>query len=137
MKRQILFLLFLLIGVSCNRHGCKNTNPIFDRYAPSSREYKQAILDQLRYTDGSNLTYTVGKYEELDNKGYLLVDVKSADLCVMMILDVTKDSKGVEGIVKNKGKGYRGAELSDVVLAPVMDEKDIRFELISVGQIID
>lgn len=139
MKKQILILLLLLISVSCNRPNCNctNTNPVFERHPPASNEYKQAILDQLRYIDGSSLIYRVDKYEELGSKGYLLVDVQSDDLCVMMILDVTKDSKGVGGIVKNKGKGYKGAELSDVAFAPVMNGKDIRFELISVGKIID
>ena len=139
MKKQfpILVLLALIVCISCDRPKCNNTNPIFDKFEPLSNEYKRELLDQLDHTDNSLLTYWLDKYEENSQNKYLYVNVQSENLCAIMVLDVKAASKGIDNIIKNKGKGYIGAELCNVSFYPVRNETGIRMELISVGAIKD
>ena len=48
MKRipaSILTMLGVVIFMTgCDRPGCKNTNPIFDKYSPQTKEYKDELV---------------------------------------------------------------------------------------------
>src|SRR6478736_3741671 len=109
---QILIVLFLLSAiVSCDRPACKNTNTIFDKYSPDTKEYKDELVNQLTLVDKSKLTYWMDTYLEENNSKFIYAYVQGNGLCAKIILAVNSSDKGIEGILKNKGLGYSGAEL--------------------------
>ena len=105
-------LLFLV--ASCDRRECKNTNPIFDKFSPDTKEYKEELVKQLAKVDKSKLTYWMDTYQEGDSSQYIHAHIQGDGLCAKVVLIINDSEKGIEGLLKNKGMGYGGAELKDL-----------------------
>jgi len=105
---------FLLFITSCDRPACKNTNKIFDNYAPDTKEYKDELVVQLSKVDKSKLTYWVDFYQKNNNAEYIHAHIQSKEICATIILTVNESTKGIEELLKNKGGGYAGAQLEDL-----------------------
>ena len=62
-KTLTIFCLLTSI-VSCDRPVCKNTNAIFDKYSPDTKEYNDELVKQLAKVDKSKLTYWMDTYQK-------------------------------------------------------------------------
>jgi hypothetical protein len=142
MKKRLHYLLCLLLLAiisaltSCNRQECKNTNPVFEKNAPDSRDYKKELAKLLKSTDRAKLRYWLDRYEEKHEQGYMRVNVQGADICAIAVLTV-QNWKGIENIKKWKGMGYRGAELVNLGIEIYQDSVNTEFFYTGLEKIID
>jgi len=113
LKTVTIFSVSIFI-VSCDRPECKNINPVFDKYSPETREYKNELVKHLKRIDNSKLSYWLDKYQEDDSLQYLHVFIQGDGLCAKGVVTVNKWDDKLEGIHKAKGKGYSGAELTNL-----------------------
>lgn len=130
------FILCCVI-ISCNQEECNNTNPIFDQTLPENNDYKKELAIQLSLTNKEKLTYFLEGYQEKNGQRYLYVAIKGDSLCAKGILSVPKEEPKLKGILKNKGKGYIGAELKNLSFKIHQDSSNINFIFKDVESIID
>jgi len=118
MTKILTFILtifgLLILMASCDRRECVNTNPIFDKFSPDTKEYKDELVKQLAKIDKSKLTYWMDTYQEGENSQYIHAHIQGDGLCAKIILVINDSKKGIEGLLTNKGKAYGGAELKDL-----------------------
>ena len=135
--RQIVFSFFFFVClISCDRPVCKNTNPIFDKYQPVSKEYKLELIKQLSIVDKSKLTYWFKEYTGNENKEQLHFHIQSKELCAVLVLDMEQWNK-LEHFRKVKGGGYRGAEFVDLQFDIEQDSLNPKFVYRNLSRIID
>lgn len=101
---------FICYGLaSCDRPDCANTNPVFANYAADEEAYKQELIRVMDAEKGS-LRYWLKSYQKLGEEESITVYVQNERICAIGTFKV-ENWKGIEGIRKSEGKGYRGAEL--------------------------
>ncbi len=136
-KTLTIFCLLSFI-ISCGRPVCKNTNPIFDEYAPETKKYKDELVKQLAIVDKSKLTYWMDNYREDSNaQKYIQAHIQGDELCAKIVLLVRGSTKGIEGILKTKGMSYSGAVLKDLKFDIRQDSISTEFIFQEVGWILD
>lgn len=135
--KSLSFVCLLAILFSCDRPVCKNTNPIFDKYTPEKKEFKDELVKQLAKVDKSKLSYWMDKYQEKNKSQYLWVNIQGDGLCAEMVLKVNESHKGIEGILENKGKGYGGAELENLKFDIKQDRLKTEFSFKEISGIAD
>jgi hypothetical protein len=108
-----VFCLLTFI-VSCDRPICKNTNTIFDNFTPDRKEYKDELVKELEKIDKTKLTFWMENYQEIGKSQFIYVNIQGDGLCAKIVLTIESSKKGIEGILKNKGDGYIGAELENL-----------------------
>jgi hypothetical protein len=117
MRTKINFLLALVtlatLFIGCDRPVCKNTNPLFDKYSPDSREYKAELVNQLGIVDKSKLTYWFNAYAESNGQEQVFFNIQGDGLCAVIVLDVEEWGK-LEKLRQKKGLGYRGAKFTNL-----------------------
>lgn len=126
-----------LLTVGCDTPTCKNTNSTFDKYAPDTKEYKDELVKQLATVDKSKLTYWMDTYQEDNNSKYINALIQGDGLCAKIVLTVNDSGKGIEDILKNKGKGYHGAQLEDLKYDIKQDSTSIEFVFQEISGIVD
>lgn len=131
----VVFLLTFII--SCDRPVCKNTNTIFDKYSPDTKEYKDELVKQLAKVNKSKLSYWIDTYQEVNNSEYIHAHIQGDGLCAKIVLVVNGADKGIEGIIKTKGMGYRGAELEDLKFEIKQDSTSTEFIFQEISGIVD
>ena len=127
----------LSLTVSCDRPQCKNTNPVFDKFSPDEKEYKDELVKQLKVVDNSKLSYWLDKYQEDDSLQYLHVFIQGDGLCAKGIVTIKKLDDKLEGIQKAKGMGYSGAELTNLKFDIYQDSTKTELVYKSLDGIVD
>lgn len=127
----------LIFIVSCDRPVCKNTNVIFDKFTPETKEYKDELIKQIAKVDKNKLTYWMKSYQENDNSESINVNIQGDSLCAIIVLKIASSKNGIEGILKNKGKGYIGAELKNLKFEIEKDSASTEFVFDEISGIID
>ena len=135
-KTMTFFSLMTFI-VSCDRPVCKNTNTIFDKYSPNAKEFIDELVKQLATVDKSKLTYWMDTYQENNDAKLINVHIQGYGLCAKIVLTINSSDKGIEGIVKNKGMDYRGAELEDLKFNIKQDSTSTEFIFQEISGIVD
>ena len=135
-KTLSVFYLFIFI-VSCERPVCNNENPIFDTYSPNEKEYKDELAKQLAKVDKAQLTYWLDTYKEDGSTKYISAHVQGEKLCAQIVLTINGSEKGIEGILRNKGKGYTGAELKNLKFNLNQDSEGTEFVFQEISSIVD
>lgn len=130
MKSKIS-LFNVLIGITtliiaCDRPECKNTNQVFDEFAPDSREYKTELIKQLENTDYSKLTYWFKEYVESNGEELLFFNIQGDGLCAVIVLNV-EDWKKLEALREAKGVSFSGAEFINLKFDIQQDSANIMF----------
>ena len=131
-----IFVLTILV-TGCDRPTCKNTNPVFDKYSPDAKEYKDELVKQLATVDKSKLTYWMDTYQADNNSQYINAHIQGDGLCAKIVLTINSSDKGIEGIIKTKGMGYRGAELEDLKFDIKQDSTSTEFIFQEISGIVD
>ena len=93
MKKNLIkiitaFSIFIFI-VSCDRTKCTNTNVIFDKFTPETKEYKDELLKQISKVDKTKLTYWMKSYQENDNSQSINVNIQGDSLCAVIALKIS------------------------------------------------
>lgn len=127
----------LLFMAGCDRPPCTNTNPVFDRFSPGAKEYKDELVKQLAAVDKSKLTYWINAYEEDNGSEYLLANIQGDGLCAKILLSVKDSQKGIEGVLKRKGDSYIGAQLEDLKFSIAQDSVNTEFIFQEISGIAD
>lgn len=135
--KTISVFYILIFIVSCDRPACKNENSIFDTYSPNQKEYKDELAIQLAKVDKSKLTYWLDTYKEDGSKKYINAHIQGEGLCAQIVLTINGSEKGIEGILKNKGRGYTGAELENLKFNLKQDSQITEFVFQEVSRIVD
>ncbi len=133
----LLFSGALLAATSCTSNACRNTNPVFDSYSPSTKQYKEELAKQLESIDKSKLTYRLESYQENSDGRYLVVKLQGDGLCARIPLAVTASQNGIERILANKGAGYRDAELKNLRFDIQQNGTNTQFIFAGVDGVID
>jgi len=129
-----LFVLFFVI--SCKSPQCKNKNVVFDKFGPSSRDYKEELIKQLGAVDHSKINFLFHECFSTNGKNYLIFFVRSDSLCANAIL-LIRSWTGIENIEKTKGKGYRGAEFKNLKFDIYRDSLQTELVFKSADKIFD
>ena len=130
-----LFLgIFLL---SCNKPKCTNKNLVFDKYSPQEKEYKNELAKQLKSIDNAQLTYFLDKYQEINNKKFLSIEIQGQDLCAKILVEIRTQNDKIANILKAKGLGYSGAELKNLKIDIQQEETTFAFVYENLEAIID
>lgn len=134
---KLLTIAFTLVFItSCDRPVCKNTNTVFDRFSPETKEYKDELVKQLKQVDNSKLSYWLDKYQETDTQELLYISIQGDGLCAKGVVTVKQWNK-IEGIKRTKGKGYIGAKLKNLKLDIYQDSANTELIYKDVDRIID
>lgn len=112
---KFLAIAAIALAVSCAKHECLNTNPVFDNNSPESVAYKQELINQLK--KGGKFSFILTRYAEKGGVPQLYVDVHGSSLCAKATITVTKPDNALYPIIRNKGIGYHGAELEDLTFS--------------------
>ncbi len=135
---SILTIFGLLIFMTgCDRPECKNTNAIFDKFSPDTKEYKDELVKQLATVDKSKLTFWIDGYKEENNSKYILANIQTEGLCAKIFLSVKDSKKGIEGVIDKKGVSYIGAELEDLKFDIKQDSTTTEFVFQEISGIVD
>ena len=94
-------------------------------------------MKQLAKVNKSKLTYWMDTYQKDNNSQYIHAHIQGDELCAKIVLVVNGSDKGIEGIIKNKGMGYSGAELEDLKFDIKQDSTSTKFVFQSISDIGD
>jgi hypothetical protein len=138
LRNSILILLLLpaLFLDACDRPECRNTNAVFDRFTPESKEYKAELAKQVQRIGAGKLRYWYDGYREEGGHEYIIANIQGNGLCAKGELLVT-DWAGIEGLRGAEANGYEGAELSGLRLAITEDAGGAAFIFKGLDSIID
>lgn len=135
--RQILPLVFFFACfTSCDRPACENTNPIFDKYQPTSKEYKLELIKQLSIIDKSKLRYWLKDYTEYENEVQFHFYIQSKELCAVLVLDIEQWGK-LEPLREKKGEGRFNAEFTKLQFEIKQDSLNPKFVFKDFSRILD
>lgn len=134
-SKSFIISSITILLISCDRPQCKNTNPIFDKFTPDTKEYKDELVKQLNLIGAKNLTYWVADYDF--DKNYLLVNIQGNGLCAkgsVLVKDWTKISR-----IQKKGFGPNriGAELTGFEMDIIQDSTSTTFVFKNYDSLID
>lgn len=139
MKYKLVYIFLVLVSaclISCDRPKCNNKNIIFETYEPSSKKYKDELVNQLNRIDRSKLTYWLQKYDEYDGKESLYFNIQGDGLCAILHLTVKNWNK-LEDVREKKGVGRRGAEFTNLKFQINQDSVSTDFMYITYDNLID
>ena len=132
----LIFLLTILILVSCDRPDCTNTNPVFDEYTPESEVYKQELTKILQTVDRRKLTYWLKDYRQINDKEFLYFYIQGDGLCAVIPLQMKHWDK-LEDLQPKKGSGRFNAEFVNLEFDIVTGPLSTTFIYKSYDRIID
>lgn len=123
---KLLAITIIVLAVSCAKHECVNTNPVFYKNEPESLVYKQELVNQLKKE--GKFSFILTRYAEKGGVPLLYVDIHGSSLCAKAIITVTKPDNALYPIIRNKGIGYHGAELEDLTFSLESSKNEFIYE---------
>ncbi len=133
-KINLILALIASILISCERPDCINTNPVFAKYKPESKEYKTELLNQLNKIDKSKLSFWFKEFKTDDET--LIFNVQAEGLCAQIQFKVEQWDKLTELRTK-KGISFSGAEFKNIKFNTSQDSNNVVFILTDFEKIID
>lgn len=133
---SLILTVLLAFLVSCDRPECINTNTVFDSNEIESIAYKEELAKEIERVGKENLSYWFADYVAQNGKEYITVNIQGGGLCAKGLLQVN-DWKNIEGIRRNKGDGYHGAQLAGLTFNIIDDDNSIDFIYEDVVRIVD
>ncbi|MDC3132626.1 hypothetical protein OA501_00225 [Flavobacteriaceae bacterium] len=139
MKNKIIATIIglsLIYIMSCDRPHCENQNIIFKTNKPSSKKYKDELVNQLNQIDQSKLTYWLQKYDEKNGEEFIYFYIQGDGLCAILHLTINDWNK-LEDVRDRKGVGRRGAEFTNLKFKVNQDSLSTQFTYITYDSLID
>jgi hypothetical protein len=137
MRSMLVFVSLVFLLAACDRPECTNTNPVFDRYTPASKEYKAELVLQMKKVNAGKLSYWIDKYQHQEGKDYMTIHVQGDGLCAQAIMDITNDGERFSQFKAVRGGGYHGAELRGLKFRIDSSGGEYNFVFESLNWIID
>ncbi|MCA0153323.1 hypothetical protein [Winogradskyella vincentii] len=131
-----LYLLFLLVHLSCDRPKCTNNNPVFEENTADSKIYKDELVKQLSLVDQTQLTYWLQDYENVNGDEYLYFYIQGDGLCASLHLKMEHWQK-LENVRDKKGSGRFNAEFTNLKFDIKQDSTSTQFVYNTFDRIID
>lgn len=136
MMRYYIFLFVALL--SCSKPDCTNSNPVFNKYAPNTKQYNEELARQLKKHKPNQLRYWIESTAISGNREYLVAEVQGEDLCAMLWLDITNDGdRKMEHVKLVKARSYEGAALLGLKYQVAENEDGYHFVYQSVEVVLD
>lgn len=135
-KLQFVLILAAFLFVNCDRPECTNTNPIFNKYAPESEEYKTELVKQLDRIDPSKLSYWFQKYSNNCGKEQLYFNIQGDGLCAILMLDIEEWGQ-LKELKEKEGVSFQGAEFINLTFDIIKDSSQTKFIYRNFDRIID
>ena len=135
MIQKLIYILFLQLTLwlgSCNRPECITNNTILKNNKPNSKIYKDELVKQLKTVEQENLRFWLKSYDGET----LNFNIQGNNLCAILTLTI-KDWKKLESVQKSKGKGYVGAEFTNLRFEIIQDSIATKFIYKNYDFIID
>jgi hypothetical protein len=114
---------------------CRNSNPIFDRFSPDTKEYKTELAKEFGNRENKDLSFWYNRYLKKGEAEYIQVSVQGENLCAIAEIQVTDWSK-ISGM-RREISGYRGAELEGLDFEIIQDSAGINFPFRDVQSVVD
>ena len=76
-------------------------------------------------------------YQEYNNSQYIYAHIQGDGLCAEIVIKVNGSNNGIEDIIKNQGRGYKGAQLEDLKFEIKQDSITTEFIFQAIGGIVD
>lgn len=130
------FIFLLNFTIACDRPACENSNPVFEKFSPETKQYKDELVRQLNRIENIKLRYWLEKYEEKDGQEYLSFFIQGDGLCAKIFLTVKPVNK-IQDVLTKKGVGYRGAEFKNLKFDIIQDSAQTEFIYKVFDRIID
>lgn len=130
-----LLLAIFIFGNSCIRSDCKNSNPVFYKFTPATKEYKNELAKQMLRIGTENLSYRVDKYLKKGDKEFIVIHIQGGELCAKGEIQVY--DWGKIGGIRRERNGYRGAELKGLKIEIEQDSTGTNFIYKNIDRIID
>ena len=134
--KTLLFSIFTIFLMSCNRPKCESKNAIFNTNEVVSNEYKKELVKELKRVGIEKVRYWLKNYIEEDGNEFISVNIQGEGLCAEGLIKMNH-WKNIEGIKKAKGKSYRGAELRGLTFDIKSSKNNIEFIYKNTAEIID
>ncbi len=128
----IILLQVILLLSSCNKPECFTKNIIFKNNIPNSKIYKDELVKKLKTEEQEDLRFWLKSYDEET----LYFNIQGSNLCAILPLSI-KDWKKLESVKKSKGKGYVGAEFTNLKFDIIQDSIATKFIYKNYDSIID
>ncbi len=128
----IILLQVILLLSSCNKPECFTKNIIFKNNIPNSKIYKDELVKKLKTEEQEDLRFWLKSYDEET----LYFNIQGNNLCAILPLTI-KDWKKLESVQKSKGKGYVGAEFTNLKFDIIQDSIATKFIYKNYDSIID
>ncbi|MDB5230180.1 MAG: hypothetical protein JWN76_985 [Chitinophagaceae bacterium] len=138
MKSKISTLILAIVYIafsSCNRSECRNTNLIFDKFSPDTKEYKTELAKQIQNVGAENLSYWHDKYLKKDGAEYIVIYIQGQGLCAKGEIQVTDWSKIIG--MRGESSGYRGAKLEGLNFKIIQDSRGTNFLYKDIDRVVD
>jgi hypothetical protein len=135
-RTPIILTVLLVSLVSCDRPECNNTNPVFDSNEIESIAYKEELVKEIERVGEENLSYWIADYIVQNGREYITVNIQGGGLCAKGMLQVINWTN-IEGIRRNKGDGYHGAQLAGLTFNIIDNGNSIDFIYEDVERIVD
>jgi hypothetical protein len=134
--KQLLIMCFAALLTACDKPACNNKNQVFEKYAPSSVEYKRELTKQIRIIGSNRMRYWIDGYSAEGRKEYMHISIQGDGLCAKTMLDITI-ANGITHYKEAKGNGYNGAELRGLLYRIDSTDGNYNFIFESVNWIAD
>ncbi|MEO8171975.1 MAG: hypothetical protein ABI581_02785 [Sediminibacterium sp.] len=137
-KRPIIYALITMatLFAACDKPDCKNENTVFDKYQVGSKEHTNELIKLLNANDAKNISFWFDHYEKEKGNEYMIVNMVGNNLCSQGKI-LVKDWSQLGKIQKNKGGGYRGAELVGLTISYIQDSTTSQLVYKDIDYIVD
>lgn len=108
--RLSIFMSIVIFFAACDKPQCTNHNPVFDKYKPADKEYRDELARLVESADEDSVLFWINHYDSADGHEYMYADVIGRDLCAIALFDITGNEE-FENYRRVKGVSYSGAGL--------------------------
>ena len=132
-----IFIAITVISISaCNSSNCETSNSFLQQAPMNSTQYNLEIARMINTADSGTVSYYFEDYRKIEDKDFILVKIHSNSGCVLGSFSV-ENQKGLETLIENEGKGYRGAEFKGFEFTINGDSEPMYLVCNGVDRIID
>lgn len=122
--------------MSCDRPECINRNPVFNKFKPTDKEYRNELARLVESADKDSVLFWINGYDSAPGHEYMYAGVIGRNLCAVAVFDITGNEE-FENFKRVKGVSYSGAGLLVPRYCIRHTDSGAQFVLDSVGMIVD
>lgn len=133
---RYLILSVFIAFTGCSPADCVNTNPIFDKYSPEDKEYREELANVVNRCHKDSIAAWIHSYDVVHGREYMYVNMIGRSVCAIAMMDITGNEE-LKQYRKVKGHSFNGAFLPHLKYHVEQTEHGVDFVLDKVGEMID